>query len=207
MKTVLLGFLVLWLSAGLSLTAHAAKKIPLSDAHYAGSVAVSSKASVTVTATTFEPASQTVSSLASAGGIYAPVSRKVKENFFFTPTDQRELSNILHEELVRLAIFEGSPEMAEGSVVIALDFKEGTYVNSINEYTLTLDMAILDSSNRKFKRTYLANSNEKSTSWKKLSTSVWQGKMQLAQVTLDKLVPDIQDFLKRTQPAEALKSP
>jgi hypothetical protein len=66
-------------------------------------------------------------------------------------------------------------------------------------------MTVLDSSNRRFGKTYLINSNEKSTGWKKLNTSVWQGKMQLAQITLDKPIPDIQNFLERTQPAETLE--
>lgn len=205
MKAVLVAFVVLGFSAGLSLTALAAKKIPLSDAHYAGSIVVNSRASVSVTATTFDPAPQTLSSMAFAGGIYVPVSRKVKEDFFFTPIDQQELASILRAELVRLAIFEGSSEAADGSVAISLDFKEGTYLNSINEYTSTIEMTVLDSSNRKFGKTYLINSNEKSTGWKKLNTSVWQGKMQLAQITLDKLIPDIQNFLERTQPAETLE--
>lgn len=206
LKPVVLNALLFALAACMSLTAHAAKKVPLTDAHYSGSVSVGSKASVSVTATTFEPNPQTSSTLAYAGGIYVPVAWKVKDNFFFTPADQRVLADILRDELVRLAIFEGSSGAADGTVTIGLDFREGTYEHMSNEYSLTLGMTVIDSSNRKFGRTYMVNSNEKSTGWKKLNTSVWQGKMQLAQNTIDKLIPDIQDFLRRTQPAEALKN-
>ena len=205
MKTIALNALLFSLTACMSFMAHAAKKIPLTDAHYSGSVFVSSKTSVSVTATTFEPDPQTSSALAYASGIFVPVARKVKENFFFTPVDQQALADILRDELVRLAIFEGSSAVADGAMTISLNFKDGTYENMSNEYTLTIEMTVIDSSNRKFGRTYVVNSNEKSTGWKKLNTSVWQGKMQLAQNTIDKLIPDIQDFLKRTQPAEALK--
>lgn len=205
MKTIALNALLFALATCMSLTAHAAKKIPLTDAHYRGSVSVSSRVSVSVTATTFEPAPQTSSALAYGSGIFVPVTRKVKENFFFTPVDQQALADILRDELVRLTIFEGSSTAGNGAMAIDLNFKEGTYQNMSNEYTLTLEMTIIDPSSRKFGRTYVINSNEKSTGWKKLNTSVWQGKMQLAQNTIDKLIPDIQDFLKRTQPPEALK--
>ncbi len=205
MKTIALNSLLFALTACMSLTAHAAKEIPLTDAHYGGSVSVGSKASVSVAAVTFEPTPQTSSTLAYAGGVYVPVAWKVKENFFFTPTDQQALAGILRDELVRLTIFEGSPTADNGAIAIGLNFKGGTYQHMSNEYTLTLEMTVIDPSNRKFGRTYVVNSNEKSTGWKKLNTSVWQGKMQLVQNTIDKLIPDIQDFLKRTQPPEALK--
>lgn len=207
MKTIALNALLFALTACISFAAHAAKKVPLTDARYSGSVVVGSKASVSMTATTFEPAPQTSSTLAYAGGVYVPVAWKVKEDFFFTPVDQQALTDILRNELVRLSIFEGSPDAVNAAVTIGLNFKEGTYENMKNEYALTLEMTIVDSSNRKFGKTYVVNSNEKSTGWKKLNTSVWQGKMQLVQNTIDKLIPDIQDFLKRTQPAESLKNP
>lgn len=205
MKTVALNALLIVLAVSMPVIAHAAKKIPLTDAHYSGSVSVGSKASVSVTVTTFEPAPQKSSTLAYAGGIYVPVAWKVKENFFFTSADQQALADILRDELVRLTIFESSSDAVNGSMTIGLNFKEGTYEHMKNEYALTLEMTVIDSSNRKFGRTYIINSNEKSTGWKKLNTSVWQGKLQLAQNTIDKLIPDIQDFLKRTQPTEALR--
>lgn len=204
MKTVALNALLIVLAVSMPVIAHAAKKIPLTDAHYSGSVSVGSKASLSVTVTTFEPAPQKSSTLAYAGGVYVPVAWKVKENFFFTPADQQALADILRDELVRLAIFESS-SAANDAMAISLNFKEGTYEHMSNEYGLILEMAVIDSSNRKFGRTYTINSNEKSTAWKKLNTSVWQGKMQLVQNTIDKLIPDIQDFLKRTQPVEALR--
>lgn len=153
--------------------------------------------SVSVSTTTFDPAPQTSSSLASAGGVYIPVFRKVNENFFFTPADQQEFARILQNELIRLSIFEESSSPGDNGVKISLNFKDSTLARPNNEYTLTIEMILTDSDNRRFEKTYLVNSNEKSTGWKKMNTSVWQGKVQAAQIALDKLIPDIQLFLNQ----------
>ncbi|MEO6103425.1 MAG: hypothetical protein ABIP44_07290, partial [Pseudoxanthomonas sp.] len=162
------------------------------------------KSAVSVTATTFAPAPQNWSTMVYGSGIWIPLSGKIKEKFLFTAADQQELSDILRVELLRLAIFEADPLQSRGKVDIGLVFKQGTYEHAINEYTLTIEMAVRDADNRRFAKTYLVNSNEKSTDWRKFNTSVWQGKLQLAQITLGKLIPDIQEFLQRTQPADTL---
>lgn len=196
MKIVLIRVVLLVLAACSPWAAQAAKKIPLSDAHYAGPVTGESKASVSVAATTFEPAPQNWSMLAYGGGAWIPLSGKVKQKFLFAAADQQELADILRAELVRLGIFQGTGEHGQGAVAIELVFKSGTYEHATNEYSLTLDMAVQDADKRRFVRTYVVNSNEKSSGWKKLNTSVWQGKMQLVQITLERLIPDIQTFVQ-----------
>ncbi len=196
MKTVFSRVLLLVLAASSSWDVQAAKKIPLSDAHYSGAVTVESKAAVSVTANTFVPEPQNWSTLANSGGVWIPLSGKVKDKFLFAAADQQELADILHAELVRLGVFGGKVDESQDTVAIDLLFKSGTYENMTNEYSLTLEMVLQDAHKRRFVRTYVVNSNEKSSGWKKLNTSVWQGKMQLVQIALDKLIPDIQIFLQ-----------
>lgn len=196
MKTVLAQVLLLALAAGSSYGVQAAKKIPLSDAHYSGTATIESKASVSVTATTFVPAPQNWSTLAYGGDVWIPLSGKVKEKFLFAAADQQELADILRAELVRLGVFEDGVEEGQNTVGIDLVFKSGTYEHMVNEYSLTFEMTVQDVHKRRLARTYVVNSNERSSGWKKLNTSVWQGKMQLVQITLDKLIPDIQTFLQ-----------
>lgn len=188
--------LLLALAAGSSWDVQAAKKIPLSDARYSGAVTVESEGSVSVTATTFVPAPQNWSTLAYGGGVWIPLSGNVKEKFLFSAADQQQLADILHAELVRLGVFADGGEEGRDTVAIDVVFKSGTYEHMTNEYSLTLEMVLQDAHKRRFARTYLVNSNEKSSAWKKLNTSVWQGKMQLVQIALDKLIPDIQAFLQ-----------
>lgn len=203
MKTVLTRLLLLVLAAGWSCNTQAAKKIPLSDAHYSGVVTVESKALVSVTATTFVPAPQNWSTLAYGGGVWIPLSGNVKEKFLFAAADQQELADILHAELVRLGVSGDSVEEGQDTVAIDLVFKSGTYEHVTNEYGLTIEMVLQDAHKRRFARTYVVNSNEKSSGWKKLNTSVWQGKMQLVQIALDKLIPDIQTFLQSANARKA----
>ncbi len=202
MKIVLARVVMIVLAAGSPCAAQAAKKIPLSDAHYSGAATVESKASVSVAATTFVPASQNWSTLAYGSGIWIPLSGKVKEKFLFSAADQQELADILRAELIRLGIFQEGGEQGQGGIAIDLVFKSGTYENITNEYSLTLEMAVQDARERRFAKAYVVNSNEKSTGWKKLNTSVWQGKMQLVQITLDRLIPDIETFLQSVEPAQ-----
>ena len=200
MKTIFLQILALALAAGLSCSAQAAKKIPLTDAQYTGAVTVESKASVSLTASTFVPEPQNWSTLANGGGVWIPLSGKVKEEFLFSAADQQELANILRAELIRIGVFGASVEEDQDAVAIDLVFKSGTYERMTNEYSLTLEMVVQDSNKRRFAQTYVVNSNEKSSGWKKYNTSVWQGKMQLVQISLDKLIPDIQTFLQSASP-------
>ena len=58
MKTVVARVHLLVLAASSSCDVQAAKKIPLSDAHYSGAGTVESKAAVSVTANTFVPEPQ-----------------------------------------------------------------------------------------------------------------------------------------------------
>jgi hypothetical protein len=183
------------LIAGLPFAAPAAKKIPMSNARYSGTAIVASGSSVAITARTFDPEPQRWSSLAASPGAFASVSGNVKEQFLFMASDQQELASILHAELIRLGIFQVVSDESLDVVEVQLHFISGAYKQAINEYELSLEMTLLNSADQRFTKHYVLNSNEKSSGWKKLNTSVWKGKMQLAQVALDTLIPDIERFL------------
>ena len=175
--------------------AQSAKKIPLTDATFQGEVAVRTNESVRLDVTTFDPGEQRWTTLATGAGAYVPVSGKVKPEFLFSAQDQRELAAIILSELRRHGIVGTNAGDSGQDILLELQFKDGSYKPTINEYGLTVTMRLSDANGRGFERTYLLDSNAKSTRWGRLNTSVWKGKMQLVQVALDTLVPDIQIFL------------
>lgn len=181
--------------------AMAAKRIPLSDARYSGTVTASSPSSVVVEATTFTPDEQTWSDLAMVGGLYIPVFGKTKTEFFFNPPDQEALAAILATELERVGVFASASAVDQAVVPIKLVFKKGTYRHSDNTYTLDVTMAWVDPHGRPIEKAYTLNSHARLTRWQKLNTSVWQGKMYLVREALDVMIPDIQQSLQGEAPA------
>ncbi|HEV7269408.1 hypothetical protein [Pseudoxanthomonas sp.] len=194
--------IILWLVCAMAAIepAMAAKRIPLTDAHYSGAVTAQSSASVVVESTTFTPDEQTWSDLAMAGGMYIPVFGKTKTEFFFNPPDQEALASILAAELERVGIFAPTGTAAQAVMPIRLIFKKGTYRHADNTYTLDVAMAWTDAHGVPIEKNYTLNSHARLTRWQKLNTSVWQGKMYLVREALDVMIPDIQQSLNGEAP-------
>ena len=180
--------------------AMAAKRIPLSDARYSGTVTANSPSAVVVEATTFTPDEQTWSDMAMVGGLYIPVFGKTKTEFFFNPPDQEALAAILASELERVGVFAPAGAADQLVVPIRLVFKKGTYRHSDNTYTLDVAMAWTDPQGEPIEKAYVLNSHARLTRWQKLNTSVWQGKMYLVREALDVMIPDIQQSLRGEAP-------
>ncbi len=205
--------MILWLLCAIAAIAPAmaAKRIPLTDAHYSGTVTARSSSSVVVEAATFTPDEQTWSDLAMVGGLYIPVFGKTKTEFFFNPPDQEALAAILASELERVGIFASAVAADQSVMPIRLVFKKGTYRHSDNTYTLDVTMAWTDPHGASIEKDYTLDSHARLTRWQQLNTSVWQGKMYLVREALDVMIPDIQRSLQEKvseeDPGEAASAP
>lgn len=198
--------MILWLLCAMAVAAPAmaAKRIPLSDARYSGTVTASSPLSVTVHATTFTPDEQTWSDMTMVGGLYIPVFGKTKTEFLFNPPDQDALARILAMELERVGIFASTDATDQAVIPITLVFRKGTYRHADNTYTLDVTMTWTDPHGSPIKKDYTLNSHARLTRWQKLNTSVWQGKMYLVREALDVMIPDIQQSLQGAAPADGV---
>jgi hypothetical protein len=204
---LLMRYALLGIALTIAFSVHAAKKIPLSDARYTDEINISSTASVSIELTTFTPAEQKWSDLAMSGGMFIPVFGKVKTDFLFNPPDQEALAGILRSEVERIGVFAPLSDEGQARAVIKLDFKEGTYKQLDNLYTLKLAMMLMDPEGRITVKEYDLNSHARLTGWQKANTSVWQGKMYLVQEALDAIIPDLQAALRDGTKVEEEGSP
>lgn len=135
-------------------------------------------------------------------GVYIPISTGPIPEFQFNLQDQQTFASSLKDELNRLEIL-NVVEVAEKKVdtsnlVIQLVFAQTSHNPNMHEYYLNVGMQLQYQGKTSAKRYEIISSDGESI-WKKLNTNVADGKFLAGKKLMDKLIPDIQAFVKEVK--------
>lgn len=122
----------------------------------------------------------------------------VPTNLHFGIGDQKTFLKSLSNELLRLNIVSDvleSTSTKKGDLSIKLVFEKTYHKPNIQEYLLDVRLDI-ETEKGSITHNYHIVSSEGDSWWKKINTNAVQGKTKAAEKLIQKIIPDIESFLK-----------
>lgn len=179
-----------------SLLAGCATPIPLNTLKYEQPIKVSPTKEATVVVVSGAVRGTAISYLMPVGGIFIPMSTGPHPELQFNAEDQQAFAESLRAELVRNGVL----KVASADTATARDMKiqvifAQTYHNpAFHEYVLDV-VAEMTGGKEPALRQYRVVSSEKDPTWEKWNTNAYEGKAKAARLLLEKLIPDIANYV------------
>jgi hypothetical protein len=178
-----------------TLSACTIARIPVDSLNYQGTAAVKSMKTASVTVRSSGIGSRQQTTMMPVGGIQIPTTQK-SAGEAFNAQDQQEFEQSLKKELVRLGIFSSATmEASAADIGVLVNINYSTSKTDFVEYTLNLTLT-LTGGKAPFQKTYVVSSLEGDTIWQKMDTNGAQATVKVAQKTLNKMVPDIEAYVR-----------
>lgn len=179
-----------------SLLAGCATPIPLNTLKYEQKPTITSEKQATVVVVSGAVRGAAGSYLVPVGGIFIPMSTGPHPELQFNSDDQQAFAAALRTELVRLGVVKSASANAAASdnLKIQVIFAQTYHNPAFQEYTLDV-VAELTGGKEPFLRQYRVVSSEKDSTWEKLNTNAYEGKVKAARSLMAKLIPDIEAYI------------
>ncbi|MCS0581794.1 hypothetical protein NX784_09340 [Massilia pinisoli] len=135
-----------------------------------------------------------------AGGTFIAMTKNSGQSPFDVK-DQQEFSQSLRKELVRLGVVKSATTDADErtDIVAAVNIDRAVLKSDFVEYTLDITMSITGGK-QPFRQHYHIVSSEKDSLWTKMNTNGAEAREKLAQLMLERLIPDIEAYASAMTP-------
>lgn len=178
-----------------TLSACTIARIPVDNLNYQGTATVKSAKTASVTVRSSGIGSRQQTTMMPVGGIQITTTQK-SAGEAFDAQDQQEFEQSLKKELVRLGIFSSATtEASAADIGVLVNINYSTLKMDFVEYTLSLTLT-LTGGKAPLQKIYAVSSIEGDTIWQKMNTNGAQATVKVAQKTLDKMVPDIEAYVR-----------
>jgi hypothetical protein len=179
-----------------SLLTACATPIPLNTVKFAGQTSVKSSKEAAVVVLTGAVRGSGTSSIIPVGGVFIPMSTGPIPELQFNAKDQQEFGESLRAELVRLGLLKSvtADDTGRKDLRIRVMFAQTFHNPNGQVYALDVVMEIEGGANP-FLKQYRVVSSERDTTWEKLNTNAYQGKEKAAKLLMERLIPDIEQYV------------
>lgn len=169
---------------------------PLTKVTYESPVSVSQSFPVKVDLNSGSVTGYSTSSMVYAGGIFVPVSGGPTPKLHFGVEDQNVFIDSLKSELLRYKVAETIVEnSSESTLYLVVNFVQTEHFPNHQEYKITASLH-MELEDKKEDKVYYILSSEGDGWWEKMNTNASQGKMKAAKKLMDKIMVDLQSFIK-----------
>jgi hypothetical protein len=168
--------------------------IPIDNLTYQGAASVRTDKTARIVMTSSGVGDSNSTYLMPAGGTFIAMTRNSGQSPF-NVKDQQEFSQSLRKELVRLGVVKMATTDAneQTDMVATVNIDRAVLKSDFVEYTLDITMSITGGKDP-FRQHYHIVSSEKDSLWTKMNTNGAEAREKLAQLMLERLIPDIEAY-------------